>query len=95
MDGTGSAGSGVRTGSTKARPAEEEAVSPRQQTGEEAEALRHANPDSPVWSWNEWDPLEEIIVGRAEGATVPKFTMEVKVRIKYSKKILLFSKSQL
>jgi len=27
---------------------------------------------------NEWDPLEEIIVGRAEGAIVPKFTIEVK-----------------
>jgi len=25
----------------------------------------------PVRSWNEWDPLEEVIVGRLEGATVP------------------------
>lgn len=33
---------------------------------------------SPVWSWNEWDPLEEVIVGRVEGATVPRFTVEVK-----------------
>jgi len=36
------------------------------------------NPNSPVWSWNEWDPLEEVIVGRVEGATVPAFTSEVK-----------------
>lgn len=25
----------------------------------------------PVCSWNEWDPLEEVIVGRLEGATIP------------------------
>src|SRR6187549_3825256 len=25
----------------------------------------------PVSSFNEWDPLEEIIVGRLEGATIP------------------------
>lgn len=33
---------------------------------------------SPVCSHNEWDPLEEIIVGRAENATIPPFTAEVK-----------------
>ena len=33
---------------------------------------------SPVCSYNEWDPLEEIIVGRVEGARVPPFTIEVK-----------------
>ena len=33
---------------------------------------------SPVCSHNEWDPLEEIIVGRAEGACFPPFTIEVK-----------------
>jgi len=27
---------------------------------------------------NEWDPLEEVIVGRAENAVVPQFTTEVK-----------------
>src|SRR5262249_57116168 len=26
---------------------------------------------SPVTSWNEWDPPEEVIVGRLEGATIP------------------------
>merc|ERR1712038_521701 len=45
---------------------------------QEADALASANPDSPVWAWNEWDPLEEVIVGRVEGATVPDFTVEVK-----------------
>ena len=33
---------------------------------------------SPVCSHNEWDPLEEVIVGRAENAVVPNFTVEVK-----------------
>lgn len=32
---------------------------------------------TPVWSCNEWDPLEEVIVGVAEGATVPTLTQEV------------------
>ena len=26
---------------------------------------------SPVMAWNEWDPLEEVVVGRLEGATIP------------------------
>lgn len=29
--------------------------------------------DCPVNSWNEWDPLEEVIVGRLDGATVPSY----------------------
>ena len=29
-------------------------------------------------SYNEWDPLEEVIVGRAENACVPKMSVEVK-----------------
>lgn len=33
---------------------------------------------SVVNSFNEWDPLEEIIVGRIEGAVVPKLTREFK-----------------
>lgn len=28
---------------------------------------------SPVEAYNEWDPLEEVIVGRVEGATVPPY----------------------
>ena len=31
-----------------------------------------------VCSHNEWDPLEEVIVGRVEGAHVPPLTIEVK-----------------
>ncbi|CAD5123702.1 DgyrCDS12022 [Dimorphilus gyrociliatus] len=38
--------------------------------------MKYSN--SPVWAWNEWDPLEEVIVGRVEGATVPPLTIEVK-----------------
>ncbi|XP_072888905.1 glycine amidinotransferase, mitochondrial isoform X2 [Hemitrygon akajei] len=34
--------------------------------------------DCPVNSYNEWDTLEEVIVGRAENACVPPFTVEVK-----------------
>ena len=34
--------------------------------------------DSPVCSHNEWDPLEEIIVGHPVNAKVPPFTIEVK-----------------
>ncbi|XP_072032953.1 glycine amidinotransferase, mitochondrial-like [Amphiura filiformis] len=33
---------------------------------------------SPVCSYNEWDHLEEVIVGRAEGATVPPLTVAIK-----------------
>ena len=36
-------------------------------------------PEAPVVNaHNEWDPLEEVIVGRAENAVVPHFTTEVK-----------------
>lgn len=38
--------------------------------------------DCPVCSYNEWDPLEEVIVGRAENACVPPFSVEVKVNKK-------------
>ncbi|NLI78704.1 MAG: amidinotransferase [Candidatus Riflebacteria bacterium] len=27
----------------------------------------------PVWSWNEWDPLEEVVVGRVENSVHPPF----------------------
>ena len=39
---------------------------------------------SPVCSHNEWDPLEEIIVGRAEGAHVPPLTIDVKAVVNES-----------
>ncbi|KAI2647820.1 Glycine amidinotransferase, mitochondrial [Labeo rohita] len=38
----------------------------------------HAPEECPVCAYNEWDPLEEVIVGRAENACVPPFTVEVK-----------------
>lgn len=38
--------------------------------------------DCLVCSYNEWDPLEEVIVGRAENACVPPFSVEVKVNNK-------------
>lgn len=41
-------------------------------------ALEPEPKKSPVCSHNEWDPLEEIIVGRPENATIPPFTVEVK-----------------
>lgn len=28
---------------------------------------------APVWSWNEWDPLREVIVGTARGAAEPAY----------------------
>ncbi|XP_022101479.1 glycine amidinotransferase, mitochondrial-like [Acanthaster planci] len=34
---------------------------------------------SPVCSYNEWDPLEEVVVGRIENGIVPPFTPELKV----------------
>lgn len=34
-----------------------------------------------VWSWNEWDPLEEIIVGRLEGATIPPYHVSVTLNV--------------
>ena len=33
---------------------------------------------SPVCAYNEWDPLEEVIVGRIEGAHMPPMTVEIK-----------------
>ena len=42
------------------------------------EAVQH---ECPVCAYNEWDPLEEVIVGRAENARVPPFTVEVKVSL--------------
>ena len=36
--------------------------------------------DCPVCAYTEWDPLEEVIVGRPEGARVPYLRPEIKVR---------------
>jgi glycine amidinotransferase len=35
-------------------------------------------PGIPVWSCNEWDPLEEVVVGVVDGAVVPKWDSAVK-----------------
>ena len=35
--------------------------------------------ECPVNSYNEWDLLEEVIVGRPNGARIPKLGTEVKV----------------
>ncbi len=34
-------------------------------------------PHSPVMAWNEWDPLEEVIVGSLDGATIPTHHLTV------------------
>ena len=39
-------------------------------------------PSCPVSSYNEWDPLEEIIVGRAEGQRVPFLHPDLQVTAK-------------
>src|SRR5919202_2563197 len=36
---------------------------------------------SVVNSYNEWDPLQEVIVGRVEGAAIPQFEANVKVYV--------------
>ena len=41
------------------------------EAGARANDLPGTAPASPVMAWNEWDPLEEVIVGRLEGATIP------------------------
>ncbi|KOX44007.1 hypothetical protein ADL19_26475, partial [Streptomyces purpurogeneiscleroticus] len=34
-------------------------------------SFRVPAPHAPVTAWNEWDPLEEVIVGSLDGATIP------------------------
>lgn len=46
---------------------------------EEEHVTEPMQQECPVCSYNEWDPLEEVIVGRAENAHVPPFSLEVKV----------------
>ena len=49
-----------------------------------------ATEESPVWACNEWDHLEEVIVGRVHGANVPPFTVEVKVSVVFLKSKFIF-----
>lgn len=37
---------------------------------------------SPVCSYNEWDPLEEIIIGTIDGVTAPVVTHEMKTFVR-------------
>ncbi|XP_068595273.1 glycine amidinotransferase, mitochondrial-like [Brachionichthys hirsutus] len=53
-------------------------ASQKQYTVVEDNVTETKEQDCPVCSYNEWDPLEEVIVGRAENAYVPPFTTEVK-----------------
>nr|XP_039260256.1 glycine amidinotransferase, mitochondrial-like isoform X2 [Styela clava] len=52
--------------------------SKRSQQTAAAPIEKSAEDTCPVSSYNEWDPLEEVIVGRPEGACIPSFTVEVK-----------------
>lgn len=53
-----------------------------QRAAEDEHVTEPVQQECPVCSYNEWDPLEEVIVGRAENARVPPFTVEVKVRVR-------------
>lgn len=55
------------------------AAAAQQHAAEEEAVPEPLQQECPVCSFNEWDPLEEVIVGRAENAHVPPFTVEVKV----------------
>lgn len=55
------------------------AAAQTQHVVEEEHVTEPVQQECPVCSYNEWDPLEEVIVGRAENACVPPFTVEVKV----------------
>ena len=48
-------------------------------TNFETYADKQIQKDCPVNAWNEWDPLEEVIVGRPEGSILPKLTIDVRV----------------
>ena len=43
------------------------------------EALKVEGVEKPVWSWNEWDPLKEVIVGKVDGIRVPRLEPCIKV----------------
>ena len=40
-------------------------------------SFRVPAPHAPVTAWNEWDPLEEVIVGSLDGATIPTHHLTV------------------
>ena len=50
------------------------------QVNVEKDPIEHPQKEEcPVCAYTEWDPLEEVIVGRPEGARVPKLRPEIKV----------------
>jgi glycine amidinotransferase len=49
------------------------------------------NDSSPVESYNEWDPLEEVIVGVVEGATVPTWDVALEATMPSSRKSFFLS----
>jgi hypothetical protein len=44
-------------------------------------AMTESNPKTVVSSWNEWDPLKHVIVGRADGTQIQ--APEPAVRLDY------------
>lgn len=44
--------------------------------------MKEISQSSPVCSYNEWDPLEEVIVGSIEGVSIPALTHEMKAFIR-------------
>jgi hypothetical protein len=43
-----------------------------------------AQSECPVNSYNEWDPLEEVIVGRAYGHRIPSLHSQIQVSARWS-----------
>ena len=48
--------------------------------GWHAQPLRRPALTGPVCSYNEWDPLEEVIVGRLDNAVIPQYHVVERVR---------------
>ncbi|MEM1168255.1 MAG: hypothetical protein AAGJ08_03990 [Cyanobacteria bacterium P01_H01_bin.35] len=48
----------------------------------------------PVCSYNEWDPLEEIIVGTIDGVTAPVLTHDMKTFIRIDEERVVVEKSE-
>lgn len=63
----------------KAFQSSSSAAAVRSHVAEDVVVTEPVPDECPVCTYNEWDPLEEVIVGRVENARVPPFTVEVKV----------------
>jgi glycine amidinotransferase len=53
----------------------------RQPTRDADPTRAGGGPASPVWSHNEWDPLEEVVVGVIEGAAVPAWDVALEATV--------------